>query len=167
MKDLPVKFWAKRGYFIINATRVGLSHSYGNFATEKEAVLEAEKLKAKFVLGRDVQAEEKPKLFSVAQAISQYLANQILLQKKPYYEGQKFNLSLLAAVKFDGLALGKQQIERFGRKSEREDFRTCIELAIKMKARALRQCTRAANIGQSFLPLRQARAGLMLIHLLI
>jgi hypothetical protein len=117
MKDLPVKFWAKRGYFIINATRVGLSHSYGNFATEKEAVLEAEKLKAKFVLGRDVQAEEKPKLFSVAQAISQYLANQILLQKKPYYEGQKFNLSLLAAVKFDGLALGKQQIERFGRKS--------------------------------------------------
>ena len=137
MKDLPVKFWAKRGYYIINATRVGLSHSYGNFATEKEAVVEAEKLKAKFVLGRDVQADEKPKLFSIAQAVSEYLANQILLQKKPYHEGQKFNLSLLAAIKFDGLALGKQQIERFGRKSEREDFRTCIELAIKNEGQSI------------------------------
>ena len=130
MKDLSVKFWAKRGYFVINATRIGLSHSYGNFATEGEAIAEAEKLKAKFILGRDVQADEKPKLFSVSQAIQEYLANQILLQKKPYHEGQKFNLSLLAAVEFDGIALGKHQIERLGRKSEREDFRTCIELTI-------------------------------------
>lgn len=130
MKDLSVKFWAKRGYYVINATRIGLSHSYGNFATEGEAIAEAEKLKAKFILGRDVQADEKPKLFSVSQAIQEYLANQILLQKKPYHEGQKFNLSLLAAVEFDGIALGKHQIERLGRKSEREDFRTCIELTI-------------------------------------
>lgn len=130
MKDLSVKFWAKRGYYVINAERIGLSVNHGNFATEGEAIAEAEKLKAKFILGRDVQADEKPKLFSVSQAIQEYLANQILLQKKPYHEGQKFNLSLLAAVEFDGIALGKHQIERLGRKSEREDFRTCIELTI-------------------------------------
>lgn len=130
MKDLSVKFWAKRGYYVINAERIGLSVNHGNFATEGEAIAEAEKLKAKFILGRDVQADEKPKLFSVSQAIQEYLANQILLQKKPYHEGQKFNLSLLAAVEFDGIALSKHQIERLGRKSEREDFRTCIELTI-------------------------------------
>ena len=137
MKDLAVKYRADNKCYCINAARVGLSDKYGSFATEKEAVAEAEKLKAKFVLGRDMQADEKPKLFSIAQAISEYLANQILLQKKPYHEGQKFNLSLLAAVKFDGIALGKQQIERFGRKSEREDFRTCIELAIKNEGQSI------------------------------
>lgn len=130
MKDLSVKYRADNNCYCINAARIGLSDKYGGFATEKEAIAEAEKLKAKFILGRDVQADEKPKLFSVSQAIQEYLANQILLQKKPYHEGQKFNLSLLAAVEFDGIALGKHQIERLGRKSEREDFRTCIELTI-------------------------------------
>jgi len=130
MKDLSVKYRADNNCYCINAARIGLSDKHGGFATEKEAIAEAEKLKAKFILGRDVQADEKPKLFSVSQAIQEYLANQILLQKKPYHEGQKFNLSLLAAVQFDGIALGKHQIERLGRKSEREDFRTCIELTI-------------------------------------
>lgn len=137
MRDLKVRYRQARRCWVINATRVGLSNTYGGFATEAEALAAAEKLGAKFVLGRDVQANEKPKLFSIAQAINEYLANQILLQKKPYHEGQKFNLSLLAAVKFDGLALGKQQIERFGRKSEREDFRTCIELAIKNEGQSI------------------------------
>lgn len=137
MKDLSVKYRADNNCYCINAARIGLSDKYGGFATEKEAIAEAEKLKAKFVLGRDVQDEEKPKLFSVSQAIIEYLANQIMLQKKPYHEAQKFNLLLLAAVKFDGLALGKQQIERFGRKSEREDFRTCIELAIKNEGQSI------------------------------
>ena len=90
MKDLAVKYRADNKCYCINAARVGLSDKYGSFATEKEAVAEAEKLKAKFVLGRDMQADEKPKLFSIAQAISEYLANQILLQKKPYHEAQKF-----------------------------------------------------------------------------
>lgn len=130
MKDLSVKYRADNNCYCINAARIGLSDKHGGFATEKEAIAEAEKLKAKFILGRDVQADEKPKLFSVSQAIQEYLANQILLQKKPYHEAQKFNLSLLAAVEFDGIALGKHQIERLGRKSEREDFRTCIELTI-------------------------------------
>lgn len=115
MKDLSVKYRADNNCYCINAARIGLSDKYGGFATEKEAIAEAEKLKAKFILGRDVQADEKPKLFSVSQAIQEYLANQILLQKKPYHEGQKFNLSLLAAVEFDGIALGKHQIERLGR----------------------------------------------------
>ena len=55
MKDLSVKFWAKRGHFVINAARIGLTVNHGNFATEKEAEAEAELLKAKFLAGAIVQ----------------------------------------------------------------------------------------------------------------
>ena len=137
MKDLPIKFWAKRGYFIINASRVGLSHSYGNFATEKEAVAEAEKLKAKFVLGHDIIVQEKPKLFSVNEAVAEYKNNQEQLQTKSYHSAQVFNLEILLSVKYDGIDISKHQIERLGRKSDREDFRTCIELAIKNEGQSI------------------------------
>jgi hypothetical protein len=69
MRDLSVKFWEKRGHWVINANRVGLDTKHGNFASKAEAIAEAERLKAQFVLGHDVEAKEKPKLFSVREAI--------------------------------------------------------------------------------------------------
>ena len=137
MKDLSVKFWEKRGHYVINASRVGLSVNHGNFATQDEALAEAERLKAQFVLGHDVEAKAKPKLFSVQQAIEDYQNNQALLQTESYHSAQKFNLGLLVATAFDGIPIGKHQMERLGRKSEREDFRTCIELAIKNEGRSI------------------------------
>jgi integrase len=137
MKDLPIKFWAKRGHFVINAARVGLSVNHGNFATEKEAVAEAEKLKAKFVLGHNITVEEKPKLFSVNEAVAEYKNNQEQLQTKSYHSAQVFNLDILLSVKYDGIDISKHQIERLGRKSDREDFRTCIELAIKNEGQSI------------------------------
>ena len=137
MRDLSVKFWKKRGYYVINAARVGLSVNHGNFATKGEAIAEAEKLKAQFVLGHDVEANTKPKLFSVHNALDDYQSNQALLQTNSYFQAQKFNLGLLAAVKFKGVAVGKHQMERLGRKAEREDFRTCIQLAIKNEGKSV------------------------------
>jgi len=137
MRDLSVKFWKERGYYVINAARVGLSVNHGNFATKGEAVREAERLKAQFVLGQDVEAKAKPKLFSVHDALDDYQANQELLQTKSYHEAQKFNLKLLAAVKFKGIPVGKHQMERLGRKAEREDFRTCIQLAITSEGKSV------------------------------
>jgi len=137
MKDLPIKFWAKRGHFVINAARIGLSVNHGNFATEKEAVAEAEKLKAKFVLGHNITVEEKPKLFSVNEAVAEYKNNQEQLKTKSYHSAQVFNLDILLSVKYDGIDISKHQIERLGRKSDREDFRTCIELAIKNEGQSI------------------------------
>ena len=137
MRDLSVKFWEKRGHWVINANRVGLDTKHGNFASKAEAIAEAERLKAQFVLGHDVEAKEKPKLFSVREAIEQYESKQALLQTKSYHDAQKFNLGLLAAVEFDGIAVGKHQMERLGRKSEREDFRTCIQLAIENEGKSI------------------------------
>ena len=130
MKDLAVKYRADNKCYCINAARVGLSDKYGSFATEKEAVLEAEKLKAKFVLGRDVQAEQKPALFSVQDAIDTYQAKQNESNTKSYHQAQKFNLKLLSKVIYNDLAIGKYQIAYLGRKEDREDFRFCIEQAI-------------------------------------
>jgi integrase len=137
MKDLPVKFWKKRGHFVINAARVGLSVNHGNFATENEAIAEAEKLKAKFVLGRDVKADEKPKLFSVQDAIDTYTAKQNQSNTKSYHQAQKFNLKLLSKVIYNDLAIGKYQIAYLGRKEDREDFRACIEQAIESEGQSI------------------------------
>jgi integrase len=137
MRDLKVRFRQSRQCWVINATRVGLSNTHGGFRTKPEAEEEAEKLKAQFVLGQDVEAKAKPKLFSVRDALDDYQANQALLQTKSYFEAQKFNLGLLAAVKFKGIPVGKHQMERLGRKAEREDFRTCIQLAIKNEGKSV------------------------------
>jgi len=137
MRDLKVRFRQSRNCYVINATRIGLGNTHGSFATKAEALAEAEKLRAKFVLGHDVVAKEKPKLFSVNQAIEEYKSKQALLQTKSYHNAQKFNLLLLESVQFDGIAVGKHQIERLGRKSEREDFRTCIKLAIENEGKSI------------------------------
>ena len=134
MKDLSVKFWDKRGHWVINANRVGLDTKHGNFASKAEALAEAERLKAQFVLGHDVEAKEKPKLFSVAEAIEQYESNQALLQTKSYHDAQKFNLGLLAAVKFDGLSVGKHQMERLGRKVR--DTSDWMRLTVRIQSRS-------------------------------
>ena len=137
MKDLPIKFWAKRGHWVINAARIGLDTKHGNFLTKADAIVEAEKLKAKFVLGHNITVEEKPKLFSVNEAVAEYKNNQEQLQTKSYHSAQVFNLDILLSVKYDGIDLSKHQIERLGRKSDREDFRTCIELAIKNEGQSI------------------------------
>ena len=51
MKDLKVRYWESRKYWVIDARRVGYSHAYGNFATEQEAIDEAAALKSMFILG--------------------------------------------------------------------------------------------------------------------
>ena len=50
MKDLKVRFWKNRGYYVINAARIGLNERHGKFETEDAAKKEAEILKAKFLL---------------------------------------------------------------------------------------------------------------------
>ena len=137
MKDLSVKYWQQRGHWVINAARIGLDTKHGNFLTKADAIVEAEKLKAKFILGRDITVEEKPKLFSVKEAVAEYKNNQEQLQTKSYHSAQVFNLDILLSVKYDGIDISKHQIERLGRKSDREDFRTCIELAIKNEGQSI------------------------------
>ena len=131
MKDLPVKFWKKRGYFVINAARVGLTINHGKFETEDDAKKEAEILKAKFLLNVDVVASEKPKLFSVSDAIDDYLANQELLMTTAYHNEQTFNLKLMKAISYDGMQIQKHQIENLGAKSHRAKLRTCLQLEIQ------------------------------------
>tara|TARA_R110002126_G_scaffold29003_1_gene96378 strand:+ start:54 stop:1361 length:1308 start_codon:yes stop_codon:yes gene_type:complete len=137
MKDLKVRRRSGRGHFVINAVRVGLTHAHGNFATEDDAKKEAEILKAKFLLNVDVVASEKPKLFSVSDAIDDYLANQELLMTRSYHEAQIANLNLLRDIMFDGIIVEKHQMARLGNKADRVAFRTCIQLAIENEGQSI------------------------------
>ena len=137
MRDLKVRYRQARRCWVINATRVGLSNTYGGFATEAEALAAAEKLGARFTLGHEVKAEQKPELFSVQDAIDTYTAKQNQSNTKSYHQAQKFNLKLLSKVIYNDLAIGKYQIAYLGRKEDREDFRACIEQAIESEGQSI------------------------------
>lgn len=137
MRDLKVRYRQARRCWVINATRVGLSNTYGGFATEAEALAAAEKLEAKFTLGHEVKAEQKPELFSVQDAIDKYTEKQNQLNTKSYHQAQKFNLKLLSKVIYNDLAIGKYQIAYLGRKEDREDFRACIEQSIESEGQSI------------------------------
>ena len=70
MKDLSVRFWKERKHFIIDARRVGLTHAHGNFTTKKEALKEAELLKAKFLTGA---IAEKVDVVKVSEAADTFI----------------------------------------------------------------------------------------------
>ena len=109
--DLKVRFWEERGHYVVNAARVGLHTNYGKFQSEGEALAEAELLKARFLSGVAQQELEQPKLFSVADAIAKYLELQKLIMTKSYHRDQKSNLERLQEIEFDGLKIGKHQME--------------------------------------------------------
>ena len=50
MKPLKIRYWADRGYWIIDARRVGLNNNHGQYATEAEAREAADELQAKHTL---------------------------------------------------------------------------------------------------------------------
>ena len=60
------------------------------------------------VLGQDVEAKAKPKLFSVRDALDDYQANQALLQTKSYFENAvrsnkpTFSLAFFVSNSTDG-----------------------------------------------------------------
>ena len=58
MKDLKVRLWKSRNYWVIDARRVGYSHAFGNYETKQEAVEEAGILKAKFLTGSLIERTE-------------------------------------------------------------------------------------------------------------
>ena len=129
--DLKVRFWEERGHYVINAARVGLHINYGKFQSEGEALAEAELLKARFLSGVAQQELEQPKLFSVADAIAKYLELQKLIMTKSYHRDQKSNLERLQEIEFDGLKIGKHQMEFLGTKANRPGILVCLKLAIE------------------------------------
>ena len=58
MKDLKVRLWKSRNYWVIDARRVGYSHAFGNYETKQEAIEEAGILKAKFLTGSLIERIE-------------------------------------------------------------------------------------------------------------
>lgn len=105
--------------------------AYGKFKTFDDALVAMQKLNESFN-GEKLIAEDvkEGKIFTVSDAIDDYLANQELLMTTAYHNEQTFNLKLMKAIKYDGMQIQKHQIENLGAKSHRAKLRTCLQLEI-------------------------------------
>jgi len=109
MKDLSVKFWARRGYYTINASRVGLSVNHGRFETEAAALEQAELLKAKFLTG---QIAARVAVTKCSDAAVVFLKSQMRRVEdgeisEPHYNDLRRGVDFALTIKVDESPLGK------------------------------------------------------------
>ena len=136
MKDLSVKFWAKRGHFVINAARIGLTVNHGNFATEKEAEAEAELLKAKFLAGAIVQPSVVTKC---RDASDNFLACQMRRVEDEeislaHYKDLKRGMDFVLAIVIDGRAFSKHALDKLVVKANKDELAAAFKREIKSKS---------------------------------
>jgi integrase len=111
--------------------------AYGKFKTFDDALVAMQKLNESFN-GEKLIAEDvkEGKIFTVSDAIDDYLANQKLLMTTAYHNEQTFNLKLMKAITYDEMQIQKHQIENLGAKSHRAKLRTCLQLEIQNEGKS-------------------------------
>ena len=159
MKDLPIKFWAKRGYFIINASRVGLSHSYGNFATEKEAVAEAEILKARFITGQIAKPLVINKCSEAAIAFLKAQERRVDDEEisKPHYNDLRRGVDFALAIKVDGKNFGKYDLSKVISRENKDDLAAAFKREIKGQSVSKSTAEKRIKVLKAFFNYCQAK----------
>ncbi len=105
---------------------------FGRYKTRKEAVAAMNNLIAAYNGNEEIEVKkQKLKIFTVSQAILEYLQEQKLLMKPKYYDEQIQTLNILEQVIFDGIAIGLHKLERLGREDQRGKVRALLEYTIK------------------------------------
>ena len=104
MKDLKVRYWEARKYWVIDARRVGYSHAFGNFATEQEAIEEAAILKGKFLLGALIDKIDITKVDEAAARFIKYQYERVMNENVSlsFHKDLVKSLEFVLSIKVDG-----------------------------------------------------------------
>ena len=145
MKPLSVKKY--RHYFVINATRVGMSHSHGNYATEAEARAAADELLAKHTLGLIAQPVK-------LQLVKDAAANFIVRQEervtdgdisRSHFEDIERAVRFSLKIKIDGKRFGSHDLSIV--RQEMPGICQLLLCALSRKRLRARQLLRNASRG--------------------
>jgi len=152
MKDLSVKFWAKRGYYTINASRVGLSVNHGRFETEAAALEQAEMLKAKFLTG---QIAAPVAVTKCSDAAVVFLKSQMRRVEdgeisEPHYNDLRRGVDFALAIKVDGRPFGKYDLAKTISKSNKDDLAAAFKREIKAKSASKSTAEKRIKVMKAF-----------------
>jgi len=152
MKDLSVKFWARRGYYTINASRVGLSVNHGRFETEAAALEQAEMLKAKFLTG---QIAAPVAVTKCSDAAVVFLKSQMRRVEdgeisKPHYNDLRRGVDFALAIKVDGRPFGKYDLAKTISKSNKDDLAAAFKREIKAKSASKSTAEKRIKVMKAF-----------------
>ena len=159
MKDLPVKFWAQRGHWVINAARVGLTVNHGNFETKEEALFEAEMLKAKFLTGMIAQPM---KVKSCADAAAAFLESQMRRVDDQeialsHFKETKRGLNFALDIRIDGKMFSKHALDKLVTKANKDDLAAAFKRAIKSENKSKSTAEKRIKALKSFFNYCQAK----------
>jgi len=152
MKDLSVKFWARRGYYTINASRVGLSVNHGRFETEAAALEQAELLKAKFLTG---QIAAPVAVTKCSDAAVVFLKSQMRRVEdgeisEPHYNDLRRGVDFALAIKVDGRPFGKYDLAKTISKSNKDDLAAAFKREIKAKSASKSTAEKRIKVMKAF-----------------
>lgn len=152
MKDLSVKFWARRGYYTINASRVGLSVNHGRFETEAAALEQAEMLKAKFLTG---QIAAPVAVTKCSDAAVVFLKSQMRRVEdgeisEPHYNDLRRGVDFALSIKVDGRPFGKYDLAKTISKSNKDDLAAAFKREIKAKSASKSTAEKRIKVMKAF-----------------
>jgi len=138
MKQLKVKYNEARGYWVINARRLGLNDRHGNFATEQEARAEADRLLAQHTLGMVIEHGQG---VTGAEAIDKFLA----MQQQRWVDGVlstghlndiRRSVSYCANIRIEGKPFAKHDLNKLLRRAVRDEVSSALVRGIKAEGKS-------------------------------
>jgi len=159
MRDLSVKFWEKRGHWVINANRVGLDTKYGRFETEDEALFEAEMLKAKFLTGMIAQPVKLSKCADAAAAFLESEMRRVDDQEiaMAHFKETKRGLDFTLAIRIDGKMFSNHALDKLVTKANKADLAAAFKRAIKSENKSKATAEKRIKASKAFLNYCQAK----------
>ena len=112
MKDLKVRLWKSRNYWVIDARRVGYSHAFGNYETKQEAIEEAGILKAKFLTGSLIERIEISKVDEAAARFMKYQYERVMddSTSPSFYSDLVKSIEFVLSISIDGKLLKRHEM---------------------------------------------------------
>ena len=113
MKDLKVRLWKSRNYWVIDARRVGYSHAFGNYETKQEAIEEAGILKAKFLTGSLIERIEISKVDEAAARFMKYQYERVMddSTSPSFYSDLVKSIEFVLSISIDGKLLKRHEMK--------------------------------------------------------
>ena len=159
MRDLSVKFWQKRGHWVINANRVGLDTKHGRFATEAAARQEAEMLKAKFLTGQIAAPVSITKCGDAAAAFLQAQMRRVEDGEisNPHYHDLRRGMDFSLAIKVDGKPFAKLDLSKAITKANKDDLAAAFKREIKAQSASKSTAEKRIKVLKAFFNYCQAK----------
>ena len=159
MKNLSIKFWTKRGYYVINASRVGLSVNHGRFETEAAALEEAEMLKAKFLTGQIAAPVSITKCRDAAAAFLQAQMRRVEDGEisDPHYHDLRRGMDFSLAIKVDGKPFAKLDLSKAITKANKDDLAAAFKREIKAQSASKSTAEKRIKVLKAFFNYCQAK----------